>query len=256
MLSDLKGKVAVVTGGADGIGKASALKLAQSGADIVIADKNLDGATRVATDIRGMGRRATAIECDLWEYDSVKNMADKAIAEMGKVDILVASGATTVKYAKFFRDLDPHDYAGCLNSQQFARLYAIRALLDHMIEQNYGKIVIVTSDAGRTPTPRESMIGSAAAGLILVTKALAKEFSRWNIRVNGVCLTVIQGTPAFDAVMGTDAKHVFQKAVERAPFGIPTAEDVAEAVLFMASPETDVITGQVISVNGGLSFGG
>lgn len=256
MITNLKGRIALVTGGADGVGKATALKMAQSGADIIIADKNVEASLKVAAEIEAMGRRASVQECDLWDYDSVKAMTDRAVADMGKVDILVASGATTVKYARFFRDLDPHDYVGCLNTQQFSRLYPIRALLDHMIEQNYGKIIIVTSDAGRTATPRESMIGSAAAGLIQMTKTLAQEFARWNIRVYALCLTVIAGTPAFDAVMATEAHHVFQKAVEKARFGIPSGDDVAEVASFLASPETDKLTGTIISVNGGLSFPG
>jgi len=256
MLTKLDGRVALVTGGADGLGKASALNLAKSGADIVIADKNRDAAMKVVSEIRAIGRRASVQECDLWDYDSVKGMVDRSIAEMGKVDILIASGATTVKYAKFFNELDPHDYGGCLNTQQWARLYVVRALLDHMKAQNYGKIVIITSDAGRTPTPRESLIGCAAAGLLIMTKALAQEFARWQIRVNALCLTVIQNSPAFDAVMATEARHVFQKALERAQLGLPGPEDVAEAALYFASPESDKITGQILSINGGLSFPG
>jgi|LSQX01.3.fsa_nt_gb 3-oxoacyl-[acyl-carrier protein] reductase len=256
MITDLNGRVALVTGGADGIGRASALKLAASGADIILADKNTEAAGSVAEEIKQMGRKATVQEVNLWEYDSVKEMTNRAIAEMGKVDILIASGAVTQKFTKYFHEIDPYDYGECLNQQQFARLYPVRALLDHMREQNYGKIVLVTSDAGRTPTPRESFIGNAAAGLVLMTKTMAKEFMRWNIRINTLCLTVIQDTPAFNAVMATEASHVFQKLVDRAKFGLPTAEDVANAALFLASPETDRITGQSLSINAGLSFPG
>ena len=256
MLSQLEGRVAVVTGGSQGIGRATALTLAKSGADVVIADRDHDTAMQVASEIEAMGRRALFESCDLWDYDSVKQMVDRAIAQMGKVDIMVASGATTVKYAKFFRDIDPSEYSGCLQTQQWCRLYCIRAVLDHMIERDYGKIIIITTDAGRVATPRETLVGAAGAGLVLMTKALAQEFSRWHIRVNAICLTVVQDTPAYEAVMATEARHIFQKATDRAPFGIPSSQDVAEAVLFMASPESDRITGQILSVNGGLSFPG
>jgi 2-hydroxycyclohexanecarboxyl-CoA dehydrogenase len=256
MITNLVGKVALVTGGTNGIGKATALKLAKSGADIVISGRNHEAGMKVVAEIEELGRRAIFLECDLFVYDSVKQMADRAVAEMGKIDILIANGGATVQYAKFFHELDPNDYDGCLNSQQSSRLYAIRALLDHMREQNYGKIVIITSDAGRIATPRESLIGSAAAGLVLMNKALANEFARWQIRVNALCLTVIKDTPGFDAVMATEASHVFQKAVDRAKLGLPNAEDVAEAALFFASPESDRITGQTLSINGGLSFAG
>ncbi|MBM4763783.1 SDR family NAD(P)-dependent oxidoreductase [Bacillus sp. B15-48] len=256
MITNLKGKVALVTGGTNGIGKATALKLAESGADVVIVGRNQEAGNQIVSEIKQMGRRSLFLECDLWEYDSVKKMTDQAAAEMGKIDILISNGGTTVKYAKFFHELDPNDYAGCLNTQQFTRLYTIRAALDHMREQNYGKIIIITSDAGRVATPRESLIGSSAAGLVLMNKALASEFARWQIRVNTLCLTVIEDTPAFDEVMSSEASHVFKKAVDRARLGLPNAEDVAEAALFFASPESDKITGQTLSINGGLSFSG
>jgi 3-oxoacyl-[acyl-carrier protein] reductase len=256
MLSQLERKVAVVSGGSHGIGRATALTLAKSGADLVIADRDQEPAMKIVSEIEAMGRRALFELCDLWDFDSVKEMIDRAIAKMGKIDITVASGGATVKYAKFFRDIDPSEYSGCLQTQQWSRLYLIRSVLDHMIERGYGKIVIITTDAGRVATPRESLIGSAAAGLALMTKALAREFSRWNIRVNAICLTVVQDTPAYEAVMATEARHVFEKASGRAPFGLPTPQDVAEAVLYMASPESDRITGQILSINGGLSFPG
>jgi len=257
MQTNLEGRVALVTGGADGIGKVTALKLAQNGADIVLADKNVAGMEAVAAEIKAMGRRVSAQEVNLWNYDSVKEMADRAVAEMGKINTLFLNGAATPKYAKFFRDLDPRtDYEDCLRTQQWARLYVIHAMLDHLIEQNYGKIVIVTSDAGRTATPRETMIGDAAAGLVVMTKGMANEFSRWQIRVNCLCLTIIDDTPAYKGVMATEAKHIFQKALDRARLGIPNADDVAEAALFFCAPESDRITGQILSVNGGLSFPG
>jgi 3-oxoacyl-[acyl-carrier protein] reductase len=153
--------------------------------------------------------------------------------------------------------MDPlTDYLGCVNTQQFSRLYIIHALLDQMRKQAYGKIVIVTTDAGRVPTPRETMIGSAAAGLVMATKVMAGEFARWQIRVNCLSMTLIKDTPALKEVMASEARHVFQKAIDRARLGIPTAEEVAEAALFLASPQSDKITGQILSINGGLSFPG
>lgn len=256
-MKSLEGKVALVTGGAEGVGKACAMKLAQNGADIVIADRNVELGQKVASEIETIGPRSSLIEVNLWDFDSTKQMIDHAISEMGKIDILIANGAATPKYAKFFHEQNPlEDYAGCLNSQLFSRLYSIRALLDHMREKNYGKIVIITSDAGRTPTPKESLIGASAAGLVVMTKVMAAEFSRWNIRVNCLCLTLIEGTPAQRGVEATAAKDIFAKVRKRARFGIPTAEDVAEGALFFSLPETDRITGQILSINGGLSFPG
>ncbi len=255
--TDLGGKVALVAGAAGGIGKAIAMKLGQCGADVVAADLNLEGATNVASEIESMGRRAKALKCDLWDYNSVKEMADTAAADLGKIDICIASGGTSAKHGKFFHELDPlTDYAECMKIQQYPRLFVVRAVLDHMIQHNYGKIVMITTDAGRVPTPRESLIGSAAAGLVLATKVMAKEFLRWNIRINLLCMTLVADTPALQDVMSSPARHVFEKVYDRVPWGIPTAEDIAESALFFSSPETDRITGQILSINSGLSFPG
>jgi 3-oxoacyl-[acyl-carrier protein] reductase len=255
--TELGGKVALVAGGAGGIGKAIAMKLAGCGADLVVADKDIDGAKEVMSEIKAMGNRAMAIEFDLMNYNSVKAMADRAAADMGKIDICIASGGTSAKHAKFFHELDPStDYAECMSIQQYPRLYTVRAVLDHMKKQNYGKILMITTDAGRVPTPRESLIGAAAAGLVLATKVMANEFKRWNIRVNLLCMTLVADTPALKDVMNSPARHVFEKVYDRVPFGIPTAEDIAEAALFFSSPETDRITGQILSINSGLSFPG
>ncbi len=126
-MARLEGKVALVTGGAEGVGKACALKLAENGADVVIADKNLDGAMKVASEIKVMGRRATSQEVNLWEYDSTKEMVDRAVTEMGKIDICIACGAALPKYAKFFHEQDPlEDYAGNMKVHQFSRLYTVQ----------------------------------------------------------------------------------------------------------------------------------
>lgn len=257
MITDLGGKVALVVGGAAGIGKAIAVKLARCGADIAVADINVEGATQVASEIKSMGRRAIALRCDLMDYNSVKEMTNQAASEMGRIDICIASGGTSAKHAKFFHELDAaNDFDECMKIQQYPRLYICRAVVDHMKKQNYGKILMITTDAGRVPTPRESIIGAAAAGLVLATKVMANEFRRFNIRVNLLCMTLVADTPALKDVMNSPAKHVFEKVYDRVPWGIPTAEDIAEAALFFSSPETDRITGQVLSINSGLSFPG
>ena len=258
MVTNLKGRTAMVTGAADGIGKECAYKLAESGANVVIVDLNKEKGTEVAEDLKKkFNVNAIALKADLWDYDSVKAMADEAIEKMGKIELLVASGATTVKYAKFTHQFDPKvDFEGVFRTQMWARLYPIYALFENMKSAGYGKIVVVTSDAGRTATPREGYIGACASALITVDKVMGMEWARYGIRVNTVCLTIINNSPAMSAVMGTEANHVFAKTFERARFGVPEPIDAAEAILFYASPETDKITGSVFSVNGGLSFPG
>lgn len=259
MQTNLKGKTALVTGGADSLGKECAFNLARSGADIIIADLNEEKGAETAREIsESFGVIAIAVKIDLWNWDTTKAACDLAIEKMKKIDILVASGATTPQYAKFAHEFDPAvDFEGVFRTQMWSRLYPIYALLDHMRENHYGKIVVITSDAGRTPTPRESYVGACAAALINADKVFAKEWARWGIRINTICLTVINNSLAMRETMADPERaKLFQKTFDRAKFGVPEPSDVAESVLYFASPESDKITGSVFSINGGLSFPG
>jgi len=154
----------------------------------------------------------------------------------------------------FFRDIDPEKYVVFARSRWFSRANCARAVLDHMIEKQYGKIIFVTTDAGRTPTPGEVINGAAGAAVIQMTKAMAKEFTRWKIRVNCLCITV---TETESSVQGhTGIANVMKKAESTIPFGVNKASDVAEAALYFASPDSDQVTGSIFSINGGLSFPG
>ena len=180
MKADLTGKVALVTGSSRDIGKAIAIKLAENGADVVINGRNIDVGLKVVEQIQSMGRRAIFEKADIYNYAEVQQMAANTIEKLGKIDILVATGgaASAGVLPHFFRDIDPKDYAVFAVSRWFTRANSIRAVLDHMIERQYGKIILVTTDAGRVPTPGESINGAAAAAVIQMTKALANEFTR------------------------------------------------------------------------------
>ena len=255
MKSDLNGKVALVTGSSRDIGKAIALKLAENGADVVINGRNTEAGNKVVEQIKAMGRRSIFEKADLYNFSEVKQMADNVIEKLGKIDILVATGAAASAKGlpRFFREIDPEDYGVFATSRWFSRAYAIRAVLDHMIEREYGKIVMVTTDAGRIPTPGESMNGAAAAAVMLMTRALANEFTRWKIRVNCLSITITE-TETYQVGLNGPLGKIFQKAADRIPFGIDKPEDIAEAALFFASAESDQITGATLSINGGLSF--
>lgn len=257
MITNLAGKNAIVTGAADGVGRACALELARSGANIVIFDLDEEKSKETIKMVEGIGTKAIFLKTNLWEYDEVKASADQAIEKMAKIELLVNSGATSFKYSTFAERIDPHDFEQIYKTMMWCRLYPSYALLDHMKENGYGKIVVVTSDAGRTPTPRETYVGSCASGLITAGKCMAMEWARYGIRVNTLCLTIINNSPAMRTVMGDgEAAKVFGKTFERARFGVPEPEDVGHAALFFCSPETDKITGAVFSINGGLSFPG
>jgi 2-hydroxycyclohexanecarboxyl-CoA dehydrogenase len=257
--ADLTGKVALVTGASKGIGRAIALTLAANGADIVANARNREPALEIVEEVKRLGRRASFQPADIWDYLQVRQMVDRSLQDFGRIDILVSSGAGGGAPPDFFMRIDPGQYADVVRSHLFSRLHCVRAVLDHMIERRRGKIILVTTDAGRTPTPRESLIGGAAAALVLMTKVIAQEIARYQIRINTICTTVTKDTPGYDYAMSDPASpiyRIFQKAEERMPFGMNRPADIAQVALFLASEDSNQITGQIFSVSGGLSFPG
>ncbi len=178
MEADLSGKVALVTGSSKGIGRAIAVRFAENGASVVINARTPGPALEVVERVRAMGREAHFEPADLYNYQDVKRMVDSTVQRFGHIDIVVANGAAAGPPPQPFHEIDPKLYGDCISSHLFTRLYTVRAALDHMIPSQSGKIIIVTTDAGRTPTRGESLIGGAAAALVLMTKALAMEVAR------------------------------------------------------------------------------
>ncbi len=259
MQADLTGKVALITGGSKGIGRSIALTLAANGADVIINARSREPAVEVVERIKALGRRSCFQQADIWDYQQVRHMIDRSLQDFGHIDIMASSGAGGGAPPEFFTKIDPDQYPDTIKSHLFSRLYCVRAVLDHMIEKRSGKIILITTDAGRTPTPRESLIGGAAAALVLMTKVIAQEVSRYQIRINTICTTVTKDTPGYDYAMSDPTSpiyHIFQKAEERMPFGMNRPEDIAQFALFLASEDSNHITGQIFSVSGGLSFPG
>jgi 2-hydroxycyclohexanecarboxyl-CoA dehydrogenase len=259
MESSLTGKVAFVTGSTAGIGRAIAVKLAKNGADIALNGRNPASAIEVTKQIQELGRKVIFEKADMTDYQEIKQAVDNAIVKLGKIDILVASGGVTGVdlVVNFFEKTDPASYLLFAEANWLCRLYCARAVLDHMVERRGGKIIIITTDAGRWPTPAESLAGATGAGIVMATKVLAQELSRWQIRINALSLPPIKDTPGFDHAIrySPSLAYVFEKALAKQPFPV-TAEDIAAAALFFASDDSNAITGQILSVNGGLCFPG
>lgn len=258
MKNDLTGKVALVCGSTSGIGRTIAETFARAGADIVVHGRNPKAGEEAAMTIEGYGRRALFLKADLSDFGEVREMVEEILGTWGRIDILVANGAAEYTPPKFFHDTEPELFAEYMKMLMFTRLYAVKAVLEHMRERKQGKIILLTSDGGRIPTVGESLIGAAAAGLVMATKVLAKEFSRWNIHVNAIGITVTSDTPMYHLTTRMEGSlgKMFRKAVEKTPFWPIMAEDIAELALFLAGGGSDRITGQTMSVNGGLSFPG
>lgn len=250
-------KVAIITGAARGLGKADALMLASEGADIAIWDINLDGAQQVAMEIRDLGRKALAMRVDITNRAKVEEAVQKVLDEFGKIDILV-NNAGTVAPAPTLIDLSDEHWHREINLMLTGTFYCTRAVLKHMINKHSGKIINITSLAGELGRPITSASYSTAkAGLMGFTMSVAMSVAKYGINVNAVSPGVIH-TEIFETYTPEQLKELMsgiplnRGGVEE-NHGIP--EDVAHAVLFLASSESDYVTGTRIRVNGGLIMG-
>jgi 2-hydroxycyclohexanecarboxyl-CoA dehydrogenase len=247
---NLEGKVAVVTGAGSGIGRATAQALAAEGATVVVADINRESGEAAAGALRAQGRRAEFVPVDLTDPASIEVFAQAVATQFGAVDILV-NGAGWGKTHPFWEG-SPDLWERVIALNFVGPMRLVRALLPAMMERGRGKIVNIASDAGRVGSLGETVYSGAKGGLIAFTKSLARETARYNINVNCICPGPTE-TPLLFAV---PEKHLeaFRKAIPFRRFGKP--EEVADAVVFFASDKASYITGQVLSVSGGLTMVG
>ncbi len=246
---DLSGRSAIVTGGGRGIGRESALLLARAGAALTIADLDEANAQSVTDEIHAMGGHAVAVRTDVTQPDDARAMAQAALRAHGRVDILVNNAARWT--VKLFKDMTPAEYEVDMRVTLYGVLYASRAVLDPMIEQRYGRIVNLISDAGRIGEPFLSIYSAAKAGVGGFTKALAKEVARYNITVNGVAPGTTNTPGAADFIEKAGGKEKLAKAYPLRRLAQPI--DIANAILFLASDLSSYMTGQIFSVSGGYS---
>lgn len=254
----LDGKIALITGASGGIGLKVAELLAASGARVVLNGRSAERIAQAAAGIAATPGQVVTAVGDVADYASAVAVAEAAARLDGGIDILVSAGAQGSVRPMPFADMTGDELVQAFHSRFFARINPVHAALPYLRVRG-GSVVLVGTDAGRHPTPGESIVGAFGAGVIMMTKALAKEFARWRIRVNGVALTLTSDTPSWDRIFGeaTFQTGLFSKALARFPSGrAPTADEVARVAVFLASDEAAQVTGQTVSVNGGLSFGG
>jgi 3-oxoacyl-[acyl-carrier protein] reductase len=244
---NLNDKVAVVTGAAQGIGRAIAEALARRGADVVVADLNVEKAEAMAKEIAAdTGRRAIAVQVDVADHASAKAMIDRAIAEFGRIDILVNNAGITRD--NLIMRMKEDDWDLVLNVNLKGAFNCSKAIIRPMMKQHYGRIVNITSVSGLAGQVGQTNYSSSKAGLIGFTKALAKEVGSRNITVNAVAPGFIETDLTAD--LPQDLKDMAIQMTPVGRFGKP--EDVANAVVFLASDDANFITGQVLSVDGGM----
>jgi 2-hydroxycyclohexanecarboxyl-CoA dehydrogenase len=247
---DFENKTAVVTGAGSGIGRATAQMLAREGAHVIVADIDVASGEASAAAICAQGHRATFMPVDMTDTASIEAFAVAAQSQCGPIDVLV-NAAGWGRTAPFVEGT-PDFWAKLVALNFVGPMTLAKALLPAMIERASGKIVNIASDAGRVGSLGETVYAGTKGGLIAFTKSLARETARYQINVNCVCPGPTD-TPLMAAVPDK-VKDALIKAIPFRRLGKP--EEVADAVVFFASDRARYITGQVLSVSGGLTMAG
>lgn len=242
----LQGQIALVTGGSQGIGRATALALAEAGADVAVMARSLDKCEAVAAEIKALGRRGLAVQGDIGIEEDIKAAVAKVAAELGAINILVNNAAIT-RDGLLLR-MKREDWDAVINTNLTGVFLLTQQVLPMMTKARKGRIINVTSVVAQSGNPGQANYIASKAGIIGFTKAVAREYAARNITVNAIAPGYIE-TP-MTAVLPDAAKDAMLNQI---PLKRPgTDQDVAYAVAFLASDEAGYITGQVINVNGGM----
>ena len=248
----LNARAAFVTGGASGIGRAIAHALAAEGARVTIADLNAAGARLVAAEIDKAGGQAFAQPLDITDVTAVDAAVDAAAARSDGLQILVNCAGWDRPMP--FVDTTPEFWDRILAINLKGPMACTRAALRHMIRQESGKIISIASDAGRVGSSGEAVYSAAKGGIIALTKTIAREVARYRINVNCICPGP-SDTPLFQTEFVATSPKLAESLKRVIPWGrLGVADDVAPAVVFLASDDAGFITGQTLSVSGGLTM--
>jgi len=251
----LKDRVAIVTGGAKGMGRGIALKFAKEGCDVVVNALHIEGAEKVSEEIRALGRKSLAIKADISNNTEVQTMVDETIKEFGKIDILVNNaGGVMGVHGGDSDTANEADWDKVLSVNLKGAFLVCMAVLPHMKEKKYGKIINLSSMGAVSPAVSVLHYHSAKAGILGLTINLAFELAPQNIYVNAIVPGPVE-TPFWDALQppGPERDAFFTALTQKeVPLGrMGTPEDIAGPALFLASGLSDYVTGQIIYVAGG-----
>lgn len=243
----LKGQVALITGAGKGIGRACALALAKAGADIILGLKNINEQGEITDEIRKIGRSVLPVQMDVAKLDEIQQAIRTGHAHFKRIDILVNNAGIGAPNPA--ENVTEHDFDETLNVNLKGTFFTAQAVGKIMIEQRYGRIINISSQAGFVALPTESIYCMTKAAIAHLTKCLALEWAPYNINVNAVAPTFIS-TPGTKKWL--DDQQFQQSVIKRIPLGrVGDPVDVAEPVVFLATPAASLITGTTLMIDGG-----
>lgn len=243
---DFKGQTAIVTGGTRGIGRAIAEGLARRGANVVAAGRNVEAAKAVAASLSDLGVRALGVRLDVSDSGEVERVFEEIRKEFNRIDILINNAGIT-KDGLLMR-MKEEAWDAVIDTNLKGAFLCSREVIKDMAKQRYGRIVNISSVAAFMGNPGQANYSASKAGIVGLTKTVAKEYAGRGITVNAVAPGFIE--TAMTDVLPDNIKEEMKKLIPLARFG--TVEDIANAVIFLASPDSGYITGHVIHVNGGM----
>lgn len=258
---NLAGKTVIVTGGGSNIGRAIVLAFASEGSNIVVAEIDKTQGEKVAKEARSLGGKSLFLWTDVTDFGSVTDMVATTLKEFGGIDILVNAVGWTID--RLFIDKPRSELEREINLNLWSVINCTKGVIERMIERKQGKIVNISSDAARTGEYKEVIYSACKAGVIAMSKSLAKEVGRYGININVVCpgLTIPEYSEAGEISMWKGdmgsmfSPEIQEKAIKAYPLRrLGKAKDTANAVLFLASQAADYITGQTLSVSGGYTM--
>lgn len=253
---ELNDKVAIITGGSRGIGKGIATVMAKQGAKIAIADLLKEEAEKTVKELQSSGATAMAVQTDICDFEQVKSMVSQVKEKFGSIDILV-NNAGWDKMIPFDKT-DPALWNKIIDINYKGVLNCVFCAMTHMKNQNYGKIINIASDAGRVGSSGEAVYAGTKGAVISFSKSMARELARNQINVNVICPGPTNTPLVMEMKQDSDFNNKvlsgMEKIIPLKRMGVP--EDIAYAVTFLSSKESDFITGQVLSVSGGLTMAG
>lgn len=253
---DFSGTAVLIAGGTSGVGLATATAFAQAGCRrLTVLGRNEERGKRAVEHVQSVvqGAEVEFLPTDANDPAAAEGAALEARRRMGSIDVLVNSTVATYS-PTLLRNTPIEQVAQVVTEQSVGPLLMSRAVLPHMSEQKSGSIINIASDAAKVPTPGETCIGAAMAAIVTFSQTLALEAKRDGVRVNVITPSLISNTGSYDRAMNQEfSKKIFDRIISQAHLGLTEPGDLANLALFLASPMSRLITGQVVSVNGGIS---